>query len=49
MKNIKASGIDSIPMELWKYGGKALYMRLAQLFSDIWAQGKNHVIGKLHC
>jgi hypothetical protein len=40
MKNRKASGIDNMPVELWKYGGKALYIRLVQLFNDIWAQGK---------
>jgi hypothetical protein len=39
MKTRKASGLDSIPMELWKYGGKAPYIRLLQLLNDIWAQG----------
>jgi hypothetical protein len=38
-KNMKASGIDYIPMELWKDGGKALYIRLVRLCYDIWTQG----------
>ena len=27
-------------MELWKYGGEVLHVRLVQLFSGIWDQGK---------
>jgi hypothetical protein len=39
-KNRKASGIDNIPMELWKRGDKALYIGLERLFNDMWAQAK---------
>ena len=26
-------------MELWKYGEKEIYIRLIQLYNEIWAQG----------
>ncbi|GFG35870.1 hypothetical protein Cfor_05242 [Coptotermes formosanus] len=40
MQNRKASGVDNTPMELWKYSGKVLCIRIVQLVNDIWAQGK---------
>ena len=39
-KNRKAPGCDNINMELWKYGGKKLKIRLLQLFNLIWNEGR---------
>ena len=39
-KNRKAPGKDNINMELWKYGGKRLKLRMLQLMNDIWNSGK---------
>ena len=39
MKNRKKSGIDGIPIKLWKFGGKEIYIRLVQLLNEIWTQG----------
>jgi len=36
MANGKAPGPDSIPVEIYKYGGQRLVRRLVHLFSDIW-------------
>ena len=40
LKNMKKRKAR-ISMELWKYGGKEIYIRLLQLslFNEIWAQG----------
>jgi hypothetical protein len=38
-KNRKASEINNNPMELWKYGGKAIYIKNLRLF-NVSAQGK---------
>ena len=55
MKNWKASDIDRIPIELWKFGGKAIYIRWVQPFNEILAQvnipldwNKSTVIGYQH-
>ncbi|XP_012553288.1 uncharacterized protein LOC105843006 [Bombyx mori] len=36
LKNNKASGIDNLPSELWKYGGEALQSRFYNLIKMIW-------------
>ncbi|CAG4916916.1 unnamed protein product [Colias eurytheme] len=36
LKNYKASGIDKIPGELWKYGGKTTQIKLFELIGKIW-------------
>ncbi|XP_011171244.1 uncharacterized protein LOC105203975 [Solenopsis invicta] len=36
MKKRKAAGIDGIPMEAWKYGGKSLWKRMKNLRKQIW-------------
>ena len=34
-KNRKSSGLDNLPMELWKFGGSKLKMHLLELFNTI--------------
>ena len=39
-KSRKAAGVDSIPSEIWKYGGPALHGKLHNLLVYCWEQGK---------
>lgn len=39
MRSGKAPGSDSIPAEIYKYGGEALSVRLTDLFTAIWETG----------
>ena len=34
-KNRKSCGLDNLPMELWKFGGKELKMHILELFNNI--------------
>jgi hypothetical protein len=34
-KNRKRSGLDNIPMDLWKFGGNELKIQLLELFNKI--------------
>ena len=47
MKNRKASGIDKIPMELWKYGGKEIYIRLVQYY--LMKSGHKEIYHYINC
>ena len=40
LKTGKAAGTDSIPSEIWKYGGPGLHTKLHELFVCCWEQGK---------
>lgn len=39
MKNKKAVGIDSIPMEAWKFAGEGVWKKLMKLMKRIWEEG----------
>jgi hypothetical protein len=38
-KNRKSAGLDSIPMQLWKYSGKKMKKLLLHFFNNLWKQG----------
>lgn len=40
MKDKKASGIDGIPMEAWKYAGQGVRKELEELIKQIWKVGR---------
>ncbi|XP_071504643.1 uncharacterized protein [Diadema antillarum] len=40
MKIGKAAGVDGIPPEVWKAGGKALHIKLHEFFTLCWNQGQ---------
>ncbi|XP_071510462.1 uncharacterized protein [Diadema antillarum] len=40
MKIGKAAGVDGIPLEVWKAGGKALHIKLHEFFTLCWNQGQ---------
>jgi hypothetical protein len=39
-KNRKSEGLDSIPMELWKYSGEKMKILLLHFFINLWKQGR---------
>ena len=40
LKPCKAAGFNSIPPEIWKYGGPTLNSKLCELLVSCWEQGK---------
>jgi len=39
LKVKKATGVDGIPMEAWKFAGTELVKELADLIKSVWVQG----------